>query len=96
MLIERIDNPSVLPSGKKFFTVLEYTYPEGHTDIVSMSLDETEMTDDGFQSKRIEVAIDYTHKHQRESSTVYYAYNLVNGHIFDSFKEQDNTQVQTS
>lgn len=96
MLTERIDNPAVLPAGKKFFTVMEYAYPQGNTDIVSMSLDETQTTDQGFQSKRIEVAIDYTHKHQRETTTVYYAYNLMNGHIFDSFKQQDNTQVQAS
>ena len=94
MLTERIDSPSTLPPGKKFFTVMQYMYPEGQIDIVSMSLEETQMTEQGLESKKIEVAIDSTHSKQKESTAVFFAYNLVNGHIFDSFKKQDNIQVQ--
>ncbi len=96
MLTERISSPSDLQPGKKFFTVMHYSYPEGHTDIISMSLEQTQMTEQGFDSKRLEVAIDYTHTKQRESTTAYYAYNLSNAHFFDAFKQQDNTQVQDS
>ena len=94
MLTERIDSPSNLEEGVKFFTVMFYSHPKGGTDIVSMSLEETQKTEQGLESKRLEVAIDYTHTHQTETSTAYYAYNLVNGHIFADFKEQENTQVQ--
>jgi hypothetical protein len=94
MLTERIKTPSSLKPGTKFFTVMQYTYPSGQAEIVSMSLDETNKTDQGLETKHIEVAIDYTHSKQRECSPAYYAHNLTNEHIFDAFKKQDNTQVE--
>lgn len=94
MLTERIKSPSFLKEGSKFFSVRQYTYPEGHTEIIAMSLEQTEKTAEGYGSNKLEQSIDVTHSKQKESDTVYYAYNLVNAHVFDEFKQREETQNQ--